>query len=164
MKPTNRAKRAFFCVVQFAPSTKSAMARNIGLLLVCTECRFIQGMFMSGYKRLLAALAPESPDTHDGRSSDCMPGNKNVARRSFRDLAELKNFLCTLSGNIKLAESSSADVTNPYSELSTLYDRYVVHQNRLSARRRQTWPDGRVRSEIEGSAELGRTATAGQAI
>ncbi len=160
MKPSSQAKRAFFCVVQFAPSARNAMTRNIGLLLICTESRFIQGMFVNGYKRLLSALAPDTSDTPERLSADCNDGNDIAARKSFRSLAELKSFLCTLPGNIRLAESSSAEVSNPYSELSSLYDRYVVHQDQPSACRRQAWPEESSVCSAEVSADLSQMASA----
>jgi len=161
MKPTQKAKRAFFCIVQIAPSSNSATIRNIGLLLVCTECRFIQGMFVNGYRRLLSALAPDPLDTQEMRPPDCITSNRGASRKSFRSLAELKDFLCTIPDGIKLAESWSAEVVNPYSELSSLYDRYVIHQNRPSACLRQSWPEGNTERSVEFSADFNHMMTAG---
>lgn len=132
--------RAFFCVIQYARVPGSADTRNVGLLLISSEFHFIQAWMMAGFE------LPQAVDSLGGPSDvlDSVPEQtrhqKQTARKSFRNLTQLKDFIATLSGGLFLSASSTRKVTDPAAELGSLYDLYVVRQNRPSEDRLQVSP------------------------
>ncbi len=132
--------RAFFCIIQDGPKPGSPQITNIGLLLICSDFHFIQAKFLANIERLKDAaetrFSPKSPESGPDQSLEA----PTPARKSFRDLTHLKDFVASFSDGISLSASSPRKVTDPAAELSSLYDLYVARQHQPTAGGKQVSP------------------------
>jgi len=118
--------RGYYSVIQYCPDASRGEVANVGVVLFCPDCGFLEAKVAEGNDRIARFFGRSSFDP------DCVNDAKHaiitrldVERDRFRTSEDLSQFAQTRANEIVLTLPRPMKVENPVVELEELYNELV---------------------------------------
>lgn len=129
--------KGYYCLIQYCPDLSRGEAANVGVLLFCPEREFIGAHTASGNGRIRQFFGSEG---RDWRRIDAMKAaiedRLEIEGKYIRTLSDLENFISMRANEIQITYPRPMKVSDPSSDLKSLFEKLVGGRARAKQRRR----------------------------
>ena len=114
--------QGYYSLIQYCPDWTRLEVCNIGVMLFCPECRFLDVMMTRKNKRIQTIFGKEHSLDHIRTFKDSFAERIRTERSRILELEALKNFIATRANSFLITEPRSIAVSDPEQELSGLFE------------------------------------------
>ncbi|HEV2455628.1 MAG TPA: DUF3037 domain-containing protein [Verrucomicrobiae bacterium] len=127
----NRTK-GYFSLVQYCPDPARQEAANVGVVLFCPEAQFIRARTAGTISRIRRFFGQGvDGNRHLHGMMKALSSRLEIERSEFKSLDDFEKFVSSRANKIILTQPKPMLVTDPQSDLETLYSELVAEPAKL---------------------------------